>query len=115
MTQAAALKRRETPKGRPGRSGLRADPMWLGAIPTRCSAKTRPEWEITARNGLFIESLFPPWSVPGSFHFRDEFRERKEVMEMSLDDYPSPRQIWLLSTRTRFHNRPEPDTFLICR
>jgi hypothetical protein len=50
MTQAAAPKRRETPRGRPGRAGLRLCSKWLGYIPTLRSAKAQPVGEARQPN-----------------------------------------------------------------
>ena len=41
-TQAAALKRRETPKSRLDKVGSRLCSKWLGVIPTTCTAKAQP-------------------------------------------------------------------------
>jgi hypothetical protein len=40
--QAIVLKRRKTPKDRPGEVGLRLHSTWLGLSPTTCSAKAKP-------------------------------------------------------------------------
>ena len=71
MTQAAVPKRRETPRDRPGRAGVRLCSKWLGAVPLRCAVPKLNQWgrpDGLRRYGLLTLGCLPG-ELRGGFLF----------------------------------------------